>query len=246
MATKKSKPKSRANAKAKAKTKPASAKTKQPREALRKLFLAGLGLADETNTRLHQAFNSLVKKGQTKQPQVKKAVDDIRRKAIASKKQMEKKFSAYVNQSELLKSKELKEVRETWEKKFSGYVSQSKLLKSKEFQQLRKNWEKKLSEFKKQSEVLKSKEFQAFRKKLETWEAKAREWEAKAKEAAKRAVATPVDGNEEKKWTPSAPQPVATRQVEKEETPVASSEVTPSAPGVPLSSSVSEETTTQE
>src|SRR6185436_13072283 len=98
--------------KAKAKAKPSSsAKPSQARENIRKLFLAGLGLADETNVKLHQTFNSLVKKGQTKQPHVKKAVADIRKKILARRKEVEKKFSEYVRRSELMKSKDIQEVR---------------------------------------------------------------------------------------------------------------------------------------
>ncbi|HXH19087.1 MAG TPA: hypothetical protein VNJ07_08375 [Chitinophagales bacterium] len=222
MATKKAK----ANAKVKAK----AVSKAEPREALRKLFLAGIGLADETNTRLQQAFNSLVKKGQVKEPQVKKAVADIRKKANATRKDLEKKFSAYIKQSELLKARELREVREKLEK---------------ELQQVKKNWEKKFSDYAKKSELLKSKEVQELRKKLETWQAKAKEWEAKAKAAAKKAMATPIaEEKAEKKW--ETPQPAAQPKVEKTETPLASSEVTPSAEGVPISKPVTEEPSQQE
>ncbi len=89
-------------------------------DALHKLFLAGLGLADETNQKLHQTFNDLVRKGKAKEPEVKKAVEDVRKKAMAKRKELEKKFSNLVGQNELVKSKEFKDLMkklETLEKK---------------------------------------------------------------------------------------------------------------------------------
>jgi len=72
---------------------------------LHKLFLAGLGLADETNEKFQEAFNALVKKGIGHEPEVKKTVEDIRKKAIAKGKELEKKFYNAVKQNELVTSK---------------------------------------------------------------------------------------------------------------------------------------------
>ncbi len=83
-----------------------SAKSPQAAEALKNLFYAGLGLADETNVKLHQTFNDLVKKGKTREPEVKKAVDDIRKKAVARRNELEKKFTNLIKQNEVVKSKE--------------------------------------------------------------------------------------------------------------------------------------------
>lgn len=88
------------------KRKVVSAKPSQATEVLRNLFLAGLGLAEETNEKLHQTFNDLVKKGKTREPEVKKAVDDIRKKAVARRNELEKKFTDLIKQNELVKSKE--------------------------------------------------------------------------------------------------------------------------------------------
>lgn len=88
------------------KTKPVSAKSAQAGEVLKNLFLAGLGLADETNEKLHQTFNDLVKKGKTREPEVKKAVDDIRKKAVAKRNELEKKFTNIIRENEVVKSKE--------------------------------------------------------------------------------------------------------------------------------------------
>lgn len=102
--------------KATSKSKPAN----QARETLRKLFLAGIGLVDETNQKMHQAFNALVKKGHTKEPQVKKAIEDIRKKAITRRKELEKKFTDLVKQNQVVKSQEyqnLKKKLETLEAK---------------------------------------------------------------------------------------------------------------------------------
>jgi polyhydroxyalkanoate synthesis regulator phasin len=101
----------------------ATKKSNPGQEALRKLLLAGLGLADETNQKLHQNFNALVKKGQAKEPEIKKAVADVRKKAEARRKELEKKVSDFLKQNEIVKSKEfqglLKKVDEL-QKKVSG------------------------------------------------------------------------------------------------------------------------------
>jgi len=212
-----------------------AAKPATARENLRKLFLAGLGLADETSTKFQQTFNTLVKKGQAKEPQVKKAVGEIRKKALARRKELEKKFLTYLRENELRASREIGEIRKNWEKKFSDFVRQNKLLKSREIQELRKNWEKKLSEKARQSELLKSKEIQALRKRVESLQAKAKEWESRAKEAAKRALATPIAKEPVK--TSSAPEPVAQEPVE---TPP------PATQEVSVSTEVEEQTTTRE
>jgi polyhydroxyalkanoate synthesis regulator phasin len=103
----------------------ATAKKNPNQEALHKLFLAGLGLAEETNQKLTSTFNALVKKGQAKEPEVKKAVEDIRKKALAKRKELEKKFTTLVKENELVKSKEfqalLKKVEEL-QKKAQGAV----------------------------------------------------------------------------------------------------------------------------
>ncbi len=87
------------------KSKPA-AKKSQAGETLKKLFFAGLGLAEETNNKLHQRFNALAKKGQAHEGEIKKAVDDIRKTAQTRRKELEKKFTELVKQNELVKSKE--------------------------------------------------------------------------------------------------------------------------------------------
>lgn len=101
----------------------AAKKSTAGQEALRKLLLAGIGLADETNQKLHQNFNALVKKGQAKEPELKKAVADVRKKAEAKRKELEKKVSDFLKQNEIVKSKEfqtlLKKV-EDLQKKATG------------------------------------------------------------------------------------------------------------------------------
>jgi polyhydroxyalkanoate synthesis regulator phasin len=103
----------------------ATAKKNPNQEALHNLFLAGLGLAEETNQKFTSTFNALVKKGQAKEPEVKKAVEDIRKKVLARKKELEKKFTTLVKENELVKSKEfqglLKRVEEL-QKKAKGAV----------------------------------------------------------------------------------------------------------------------------
>ncbi len=84
----------------------ATKKLSKGQEALHKLFLAGLGLADETNHKFTTTFNALVKKGQAKEPELKKAVDDIKKKAEAKRKDIEKKFTQFVKENEIVKSKE--------------------------------------------------------------------------------------------------------------------------------------------
>ncbi len=84
----------------------AAVKASNARNTLKNLFYAGIGLAEETNKSLHQKFNSLVKKGKVHEPEVKKAVEDIRRKALARRKELEKKFSDLIKENELVKSKE--------------------------------------------------------------------------------------------------------------------------------------------
>jgi polyhydroxyalkanoate synthesis regulator phasin len=81
-------------------------KSSQAGEALKKLFFAGLGLAEETNQKLHQSFNALVKKGKAHEPEIKKAVDDVRKKAFARRAELEKKFMDLVRENDLVKSKE--------------------------------------------------------------------------------------------------------------------------------------------
>ncbi len=83
-----------------------SAKSSPAVEVLKNLFLAGLGLADETNEKLHHTFNDLVKKGKTREPEVKKAVDAIRKKAVAKRNELEKKFTNIIRENEMVKSKE--------------------------------------------------------------------------------------------------------------------------------------------
>jgi polyhydroxyalkanoate synthesis regulator phasin len=98
-------------------------KSNPGQDALRKLLLAGLGLADETNQKLHQNFNALVKKGQAREPEIKKAVADVRKKADAKRKELEKKVSDFLKHNEIVKSKEfqglLKKVEEL-QKKVTG------------------------------------------------------------------------------------------------------------------------------
>lgn len=62
--------KSKAKPKAKTAAKAVAAKPKQGNDALRNLFLAGIGLAHETNTTMHKTFNQLVKKGKIREPEV--------------------------------------------------------------------------------------------------------------------------------------------------------------------------------
>lgn len=88
------------------KKKAVSAKSSPAAEVLKNLFLAGLGLAEETNEKLHQTFNDLVKKGKVREPEVKKAVDNIRKKAVARRNQLEKKFTSIIKENEVVKSKE--------------------------------------------------------------------------------------------------------------------------------------------
>lgn len=101
----------------------ATKKSNAGQEALRKLLLAGLGLADETNKKLHENFNALVKKGQAREPEIKKAVADVRKKAEARRKEIEKKVTDFLKQNEVVKSKEfqtiLKKV-EDLQKKVAG------------------------------------------------------------------------------------------------------------------------------
>lgn len=75
-------------------------------ENLKKLFFAGLGLADETNERLQDIFNSLVSKGQFTQPKVKKAVNDIRKRVMARRRELEKRLRSFFGKNDLLRSKE--------------------------------------------------------------------------------------------------------------------------------------------
>ena len=88
------------------KSKQSSSKAPEARETLKKLFFAGLGLVDETSKSLHQRFNALVKKGKAHEPEIKKAVEDIRKKASARRKELEKKFTDLVRGNELVQSKE--------------------------------------------------------------------------------------------------------------------------------------------
>jgi polyhydroxyalkanoate synthesis regulator phasin len=108
----------------------ATAKKNPNQEALHKLFLAGLGLAEETNQRLTATFNALVKKGQAKEPEVKRAVEDIRKKIQAKRKELEKKFITLVKENELVKSKEfqalLKKVEELQKKAKEGAKTAAK------------------------------------------------------------------------------------------------------------------------
>lgn len=101
----------------------ATKKSNAGQEALRKLLLAGLGLADETNKKLHDNFNALVKKGQAREPEIKKAVADVRKKAEVKRKEIEKKVTDFLKQNEVVKSKEfqtiLKKVEEL-QKKVGG------------------------------------------------------------------------------------------------------------------------------
>ena len=90
-----------------AKTKRATSKPNPAQENLKKLFLAGLGLADETNEKLHETFNSLVKRGKIKQPQVRKAVNDIQKRVLSRRKELEKKFNEFFKQNDLIKSKDV-------------------------------------------------------------------------------------------------------------------------------------------
>ena len=95
MATKKA----NRNVKPKAKPKAAAKKATTAgsgNEALRNLFLAGIGLADETNAKLQTTFSALVKKGKAKEPHVKNAVAEARKKALARRKQLEKKFQDFL------------------------------------------------------------------------------------------------------------------------------------------------------
>jgi polyhydroxyalkanoate synthesis regulator phasin len=88
------------------KTKRSTTKTSEPRDTLKKLFFAGLGLMDETSKILHQNFNDLVKKGKAREPEIKKAVEDIQKKASTRRKELEKKFTNLIKDNELVKSKE--------------------------------------------------------------------------------------------------------------------------------------------
>lgn len=74
---------------------------------LQKLFCAVLGLAGETNERLLELFNLLVSKGQVRQPKVKKAVNDIRKRVIARRKELEKTLRSFFGKNDLLRSKEI-------------------------------------------------------------------------------------------------------------------------------------------
>lgn len=97
----------KAKAKTAQKVKNAEAIATQSQKNLKKLFLAGLGLADETNEKLHEIFNSLVSKGQIRQPKVKKAVDDIRKRVLERRRELEKRFRSFFGQKELLRSREI-------------------------------------------------------------------------------------------------------------------------------------------
>lgn len=88
------------------KSKKPAAKSPKSGDALKNLFLAGLGLAEETNDKLHQAFNALVKKGKAREPEIKKAVDDIRKKAVSRRNELEKKFTNLVRENDVVKSRE--------------------------------------------------------------------------------------------------------------------------------------------
>lgn len=83
-----------------------AAKPSQASETLKKIFFAGLGLAEETNQKLHQSFNALVRKGKAHEPEIKKAVDDVRKKAVARRADLEKKFTSLIRENDLVKSKE--------------------------------------------------------------------------------------------------------------------------------------------
>jgi len=88
------------------KAKPAARKPSPAAEALKNLYYAGLGLVDETNEKMHESFHALVKKGQEREPELKRAAEDIRRKAVAQRKELEKKFTGFIRQNEIVKSKE--------------------------------------------------------------------------------------------------------------------------------------------
>lgn len=81
-------------------------KSSQAGETLKKIFFAGLGLADETNQKLHESFNALARKGKAHEPEIKKAVDDVRKKVVARRAELEKKFMNLIKENDLVKSKE--------------------------------------------------------------------------------------------------------------------------------------------
>lgn len=89
----------------------AATKKQNPgQEALRKLLLAGIGLADETNQKLSQNFNALVKKGQAREPELKKVVADARKRVDEKRKELEKKVTDFFKQNEIVKSAEFQKL----------------------------------------------------------------------------------------------------------------------------------------
>ncbi len=81
----------------------------QAQENLKQLFLAGLGLADETDEKLRTMFQSLGS-ARIRHPRIRKAVGDIKKRVISRRKVLEKKFSEYFEKNESVKSPEVRKI----------------------------------------------------------------------------------------------------------------------------------------
>ncbi|GIV33104.1 MAG: hypothetical protein KatS3mg031_0639 [Chitinophagales bacterium] len=93
-----------------------SEKKSQAAEALKKLFYAGLGLAEEVSEKVQQRYDALAKKGKVHEKEIQKTLNDIRKSAQSKRAELEKKFSRLIKENEFIKSKEFQSLLKRLEK----------------------------------------------------------------------------------------------------------------------------------